>query len=191
VPLHALALGRISLCLYRCTRLLLLPADSTAAIAFRPQLGRKGGGCGKNRAMSLDMQTAELAGAAVRVDPKTDKPHVFFSQMMSVWDLSLVRGAKMLGVGRQSLRTKWKNLGCGSWGERAARSETESAKLAWLQVNADMWKTAKVVQVLCLFLMESPEHYAISTYTAHLLFLLKVVGVVFQPPPLTHTYGLI
>jgi hypothetical protein len=177
--------------LYRCTRLLLLPADSTAAIAFRPQLGRKGGGCGKNRAMSLDMQTAELAGAAVRVDPKTDKPHVFFSQMMSVWDLSLVRGAKMLGVGRQSLRTKWKNLGCGSWGERAARSETESAKLAWLQVNADMWKTAKVVQVLCLFLMESPEHYAISTYTAHLLFLLKVVGVVFQPPPLTHTYGLI
>jgi len=137
--------------------------------------------------MSLHMQTAELAGAAVRVDPKTDKPHVFFSQMMSVWDLSLVRGAKMLGVGRQSLRTKWKNLGCGSWGERAARSETESAKLAWLQVNADMWKTAKVVQVLCLFLMESPEHYAISTYTAHLLFLLKVVGVVFQPPP-PHTH---
>jgi len=136
--------------------------------------------------MSLGMETAELAGAAVRVDPKTDKPHVFFSQMMSVWDLSLVRGAKMLGVGRQSLRTKWKNLGCGSWGERAARSETESAKLAWLQVNADMWKTAKVVQVLCLFLMESPEHYAISTYTAHLLFLLKVVGVVFQPPPHTH-----
>ncbi len=153
---------------------------------------------GENRAMSLGSaelpcfpHSAELAGAAVRVDPKKDKPHVGFSEMMSVWDLSLARGAKQLGVSANSLSAKWKKLGCGSWGERAARSETHSAKLSWLQVNADMWRTAKVVQVLCLFLMESPEHYASSTYTAHLLFLLKVVGVVFQSPPLTHTYGLI
>ena len=173
------------------TRLLLLPADAAAAIAFRPQLGRKGGGCGENRARSLGMETAELAGAAVRVDPKTDKLHVSLSQIMSVWHLSLVRGAEQLGVTRGRLGAKWKKLGCGSWGKGAVRSEEHSAKLARLQVNDDTWKTAKVVQVLCLFLMESPEHYASSTYTAHLLFLLKVVGVVFQPPPPTHTYGLI
>ena len=105
--------------------------------------------------MSLGMETAELAGAAVRVDPKTDKPHVGFSEMMRVWDLPLARGAKQLGVSAKSLSAKWKKLGCGSWGERAVRSETHSAKLSWLQVNADMWRTAKVVQVLCLSYGES------------------------------------